>query len=74
MLVHTHPALLPNCLLLATEVIFIALLAIGIYRHNPGPRAFKVMYREVRIILLAWNHASEPGYLYFFHLRVYCGL
>ncbi|KAI0255665.1 hypothetical protein BJV78DRAFT_1177687 [Lactifluus subvellereus] len=42
----THQALLNNALLLATEVVFTALMAVGIYYRNPGPRAFKIMYRE----------------------------
>lgn len=44
----THQALLNNVLLLATEVVFAVLMAAGIYYRNPGPRAFKIMYREVR--------------------------
>jgi len=49
----THRTLLNNGLLLATEVIFILLMATGIYSHNPGPRAFKIMYREGLHWLLA---------------------
>jgi len=52
-LVNTHPALLTNSLLLGTEVLFLALLAVGIYRHNSGPRALKVMYREGLLWLVA---------------------
>ena len=36
-----------NILLLATEVILIMLMATGIYSHNAGRRAFKIMFREV---------------------------
>jgi len=45
---HTHTALLNNILLLATEVVFLLLMAAGIYYRNPGSlaRAFKIMYRE----------------------------
>ncbi|KAF8496148.1 hypothetical protein F5888DRAFT_1705862 [Russula emetica] len=46
MFTRTRSSLLPNCFLLATEMFFIVLMATGIYKHNPGPRAFKVMYRE----------------------------
>ncbi|KAH9958770.1 hypothetical protein BC827DRAFT_1269365 [Russula dissimulans] len=44
--VHTHTALVNNGVLLASEVFFILLMAGGIYLRNPGPRAFKIMYRE----------------------------
>lgn len=44
----THKMLLNNILLLGTELILIALMATGIYNRNPGPRALKIMYREVR--------------------------
>lgn len=64
MFVHTHPAIVSNCLLLGTEIFFLALLAIGIYNHNPGPRAFGIMYREVRVILLSWSHAPKSNYLF----------
>jgi len=53
MLVQTHPAIIANSLLLGTEVILLALMAIGIYRHNQGLRAFKVMYREGLLWLVA---------------------
>jgi len=43
---NTHKALLNNALLFATEVIFVVLMATGIYYRNPGLRAFKIMYRE----------------------------
>jgi len=43
---QTHSALLPNCFLLVAEIYFIVLMATGIHKHNPGPRAFKIMYRE----------------------------
>ncbi|KAN0118749.1 hypothetical protein V8E52_004860 [Russula decolorans] len=46
MIERTHSALLPNCLLLVAEIYFIVLMATGIYKHNPGRRAFQVMYRE----------------------------
>lgn len=55
MIVHTHLALLPNCFLLFAEIFFIVLMASGIYKHNPGPRAFKIMYREVRALLTPWS-------------------
>lgn len=44
----THKTLLNNILLLGTEVTLIVLMATGIYSHNRGLRAFKIMYREVR--------------------------
>jgi len=43
---HTHHALLNNGMLLATEIFFIVLMAGGIYTRNPGPRVFKIMFRE----------------------------
>ncbi|KAI0255663.1 hypothetical protein BJV78DRAFT_691808 [Lactifluus subvellereus] len=43
---HTHTALLNNTLLLATEVVFLLLMVVGICYRNPGSRAFKIMYRE----------------------------
>ena len=60
MFVHTHPAIISNSLLLGTEIFFLALLAIGIYNHNPGPRAFGIMYREVRVILLSRAMRLNP--------------
>jgi hypothetical protein len=42
----THKTLLNNILLLGTEVTLIVLMATGIYSHNRGLRAFKIMYRE----------------------------
>ncbi|KAI9447260.1 hypothetical protein BJY52DRAFT_360939 [Lactarius psammicola] len=42
----THRTLLNNILLLCTELALIVLMASGIYSHNPGRRAFKIMYRE----------------------------
>ena len=72
MFVQTHMSLLPNCFLLATEIFFLALMAAGIYKHNPGPRAFKVMYREVRAFLSLWSCASETSHL--FYLRACYGL
>jgi hypothetical protein len=51
----THKTLLNNILLLGTELILIVLMATGIYNHNPGPRAFKIMYREVRDFILPWK-------------------
>ncbi len=63
MSVRSHSALLPNCFLLVAEVFFIVLMAAGIYKHNPGPRAFKIMYREVRAILSQWGYMSETSYL-----------
>jgi hypothetical protein len=71
MFVKTHPAIFSNCMLLGAEIFFIALMATGIYNHNPGPRAFNIMYREVRAILPSWSHAPEPSY---FYVRVCCGL
>jgi len=49
----THRTLLNNILLLCTELILIVLMATGIYKRNPGPRAFKIMYREGLFWLLA---------------------
>ncbi|KAI0298452.1 hypothetical protein B0F90DRAFT_702538 [Multifurca ochricompacta] len=49
----TRRALLNNGLLLATEVILFLLMAGGIYNRNPGPRAFKIMYREGLLWLVA---------------------
>lgn len=46
MFVQTHSSLLPNCILFGAEIFFVILMATGIYKHNPGPRAFKIMYRE----------------------------
>ncbi|KAH9974553.1 hypothetical protein BGW80DRAFT_1301110, partial [Lactifluus volemus] len=46
-------ALLINALLLATELIFIALMAGGIYYRNRESRAFKVMYREGLLWLIS---------------------
>jgi hypothetical protein len=64
MFVQTHSGLLPNCFLLAADVFFIVLMATGIYKHNPGPRAFKIMYREVRAFLPPWSSTSETSYLF----------
>lgn len=50
---HTHVALVNNGLLLASEVFLLLLMAYGIYMRNAGPRAFKIMYREV------WDHPSH---------------
>ena len=72
MFVRTHPAIVSDCLLLGTEIFFLALLAIGIYNHNPGPRAFKVMYREVRVFFLLWSHAPEPSILFMSGPAVAC--
>jgi len=63
MFVKTHTALLPNCFLLAAEIFFIVLMATGIYKHNPGPRAVKIMYREVRAFLSPWSCMPETSYL-----------
>jgi hypothetical protein len=63
MFVRTHSALLPNFFLLAAEIYFVVLMVTGIYKHNPGPRAFKVMYREVRAFLPPWSCTSETSYL-----------
>ncbi|KAI9453595.1 hypothetical protein F5148DRAFT_460083 [Russula earlei] len=46
MRVHTHAVFLNNIMLLASEVFLIVLMVAGIYIRNPGPRAFKIMYRE----------------------------
>ncbi|KAH9177254.1 hypothetical protein EDB89DRAFT_1522942 [Lactarius sanguifluus] len=48
----SHRTLLNNILLLGTEVVLIVLMASGIYNHNPGRRAFKIMYREGLLWLL----------------------
>jgi hypothetical protein len=64
MFVRTHSSLLPNCFLLVADIFFIVLMATGIYKHNPGPRAFKIMYREVRTFLPPWSCTSETSYLY----------
>ncbi|KAF8487254.1 hypothetical protein DFH94DRAFT_19582 [Russula ochroleuca] len=53
MFVKTHPAIFSNCMLLGAEIFFIALMATGIYNHNPGPRAFNIMYREGLLWLVA---------------------
>lgn len=63
MFVQTHKALLPNCLMFAAEFYFLVLMASGIYKHNPGPRAFRIMYREVRMFLSPSSCSSEAGYL-----------
>jgi hypothetical protein len=63
MIERTHSALLPNCLLLVAEIYFIVLMATGIYKHNPGRRAFQVMYREVRAFLPPWRYTSETSHL-----------
>lgn len=49
----SHKTLLNNSLLLGTEVVLILLMATGIYNHNPGLRAFKIMYREGLFWLVA---------------------
>jgi hypothetical protein len=59
--VQTHKALAPNCLMLAAQIFFLVLMASGIYKHNPGPRAFRIMYREVRIFLSPCSCTSEAG-------------
>ena len=38
-------------------------MASGIYKHNPGPRAFRIMYREVRVFLSTLSCTSDAGYL-----------
>jgi len=43
---HTHAALLNNGVMLGSEVFFILLMTGGIYNHNSGLHAFKIMYRE----------------------------
>ncbi|KAH9054887.1 hypothetical protein EDB87DRAFT_1406750 [Lactarius vividus] len=48
----SHRTLLNNILLLGTELVLIVLMASGIYNHNPGRRAFKIMYREGLLWLL----------------------
>ena len=63
MFVKTHSSILPNWILLVADFFFLMLMAIGIYKHNPGPRAFKIMYREVRAILPAWSYTPESSYL-----------
>jgi hypothetical protein len=55
MFVQTHSALLSNSFLLTAELCFVVLMATGIYKHNPGPRAFRIMYREVRDIVSPWS-------------------
>jgi len=65
MIVRTHAALLPNCFLLVAVIFFLVLMATGIYKHNPGPRAFKIMYREVRGFLPRGSYTSETSYLLF---------
>lgn len=72
MIVQTHKALLPNCFLLAADVFFIVLMATGIHKHNPGPRAFKIMYREVRAFF--FPHGAVCLKQVIFHLRACCGL
>lgn len=63
MFVKTHLALLPNCFMLVALIFFVILMATGIYKHNPGPRAFKIMYREVRAFFPPWSCPSEKSYL-----------
>lgn len=63
MIVRTHTALLPNCFLFLAEIYFLVLMATGIYKHNPGRRAFQIMYREVRAFLSPWRYTSETSYL-----------
>lgn len=63
MFVDTHKSLVPNCFMLAAELFFVVLMATGIYKHNPGPRAFRVMYREVRPFLPPRSRMSETGYV-----------
>jgi len=58
--VHTHVALLSNTVMLASEVIFILLMAGGIYIRNPGPRAFKIMYREGMLWLVIAALVQTP--------------
>jgi len=71
MFLKTHSALLPNCLLLAAELFFVVLMVTGIYKHNPGIRAFKIMYREVRPFLPRRAiHLKQV----IFHHRACCGL
>jgi hypothetical protein len=65
MIVRTHKSLLPNCFLLVADIFFLVLMAAGIYKHNPGPRAFRIMYREVRAFLSPWGYTSETSYLSF---------
>ena len=60
--VHTHAALLNNALLLGSEVAFLLLMASGIYMHNSGLRAFKIMYREVRDHRPTSGRASQPSH------------
>lgn len=61
MRLHTHVALVNNAVLLASEVVFILLMAGGIYIRNPGPRAFKIMYREVGIIVPMSSQVTEQS-------------
>ncbi len=63
MFVQTHSALVANSFLLTAELFFVGLMATGIYKHNPGPRAFRIMYREVRDIVSPWSYTSETSHL-----------
>ena len=45
---RTHAGLLNSSVMLGSEVLFLLLMAGGIYMHNSGLHAFKLMYREVR--------------------------
>jgi len=53
MFLHTHSTIFSDIVLLATDAFFLALMATGIYIHNRGPRAFKIMYREGLLWLVA---------------------
>ena len=44
---HTHVALLNNAVMFGSEVLFLLLMAGGIYFYN-WHRALKIMFREVR--------------------------
>lgn len=62
MRLHMHVALYNNAVLLASEVIFLFIMACGIYMRNLGLRAFEIMYREVRDHRPTSRNASQTSH------------
>lgn len=60
---HTHAGLVSNGAMFASEVFFLLLMMAGIYTHNSGLRAFKIMYREVRAGIHCLQRLSYPSEL-----------
>ena len=62
MRIHVHVAIINNALLLGSEIVFLLLMASGIYMRNFGLRAFPIMYREVRDHRPTSRHQSQTSH------------